>query len=91
MKKFTHGIVVVNPIDVDENGKYPVVHFVGFWSEPTETDFEHIIEELRTDPDFELMDIADDLDYYPADEECVKYHNDMVEKDGAFNTEINLN
>jgi hypothetical protein len=92
MKKFTHGIMVIdplNPVDVnDEN--VTVVHFVGYWKKPNDADADRVREELRNDPDFELRDIVDRLVMYPATEGCLKYYNDQAEADGIFN-EPNLN
>ena len=61
MNRFTHGIVVINPNVVDENGDYPVVHFVGYWDEPAQEDFESLKKELETDEDFGLRDILNEL------------------------------
>ena len=47
MRKFTHGIMVLNVKRTTENGDYPVVHFVGYWEEPTKEDIEHIKNELK--------------------------------------------
>jgi len=86
MEKFTHGIMVVDPLVKFENGDYEVVHFVGYWEEPADWDIEanRVREELRTDPDFNYDDV-DRLIFYPATEGCLKYYNDMGEEDGIFN------
>jgi hypothetical protein len=84
MEKFTHGIMVINPNEPPEEDNYSVVHFVGYWHEPTDVDANHLREELRVDPEFELRDIVDELVMYPATKDCLKYYNDMGEIDGIF-------
>ncbi len=45
-----YGIVAVNT-------KNQVIHFCGYEKEPTEADWEALVEELRTDPEFGLTEI----------------------------------
>lgn len=88
MEKFKYGIMVIdplNPLDVDDD--VTVIHFVGYWEEPKDWDVEadRLREELRVDPMFEeYWEIVDRLMMYPATEDCLKYYNDMGEKDGIF-------
>ena len=48
MKRFTHGLVAVNE-------QKEVLHFVGYWNQPTDLDVKHIDEELRTDEELGLV------------------------------------
>ena len=88
MKRFTHGIMVVDPLNPDDIGsdKTAVIHFVGYWSEPADWDVEanRLREEFRNDPEFGLQDIADRLVMYPATPDCLNYYNDMDEIDGIL-------
>ena len=49
-----------------------IVHFVGYTNEPTQEDINSLREELRTDKEFELTEVADLLDIYPASNEVVQ-------------------
>ena len=59
-KEIKYGMIAVpkgiSPIELED-----VVHFVGFWSEPGESDYSSIREELETDPAFGLVDFEFDL------------------------------
>ena len=74
-----------------ENGDYSVVHFVGYWKKPTETDLESLKNELKTDPQFGLCNVFDELKFFPATQDCLDYYNKQVEKDDIFNDNINQN
>ena len=89
MKKFKCGIMVIDPLNPEDNDdeNVTVIHFVGYWKEPADWDVEadRLREELRTDPDFEYYrENVDRLLMYPATEDCLKYYNDMGVKDGIF-------
>jgi hypothetical protein len=92
MKRFTHGIMVIDPLNPDDDDdNVTVIHFVGYWKEPTDEDADRLREELRIDPDFKnYRDIVDRLIMYPATKDCLKYYNDQAEADGIFD-EPNLN
>ena len=83
--------MIINPNKPLENGNYEVVHFVGYWIEPTDVDVDSLRNELRTDPEFELQEIVDELEFLPATEGCLKYYNDQVEADNVFDDNINQN
>jgi len=75
MKKFTHGIIAVDPQnEVDE--EVAVVHFIGLWKEPTEAEFIAYKKEMLTNPEYGLVDIADRIVVLPAPPDIVeKYYN----------------
>ena len=75
MEKFTYGIMVTNPDKPNDDGSIPVVHFVGYWTEPSKEDVLGLIDELHTDKEFGLIEIADTLDYLPATQEVIDYMN----------------
>lgn len=81
MEKFTHGIMVVKPSEANEFG-VPVVHFVGYWNEPTIVDVDSLVDELSTDVKFGLIEdqLNGLLEYYPATEEILNYYNEEVKK-----------
>lgn len=58
---FEYGLMVVDPKRTTDDVMC-IVHFAGYWEEPTEKDIEHLREELRTDPQFELCDVIDELE-----------------------------
>jgi len=47
---------------------------VGYWSEPTQHDIDHIREELNTDPEFGLVDQMDKYVLVKATPEMVADH-----------------
>jgi len=79
MENFTHGIMVVNPSLANDEG-IPVVHFVGYWEAPTAEDLVSLIDEVRTDETFGLVEMADQLEFYPATKEIIDYYNDLMQK-----------
>ncbi len=78
MENFTHGIIAVDPIDVDENDMVRVVHFIGLWEEPTKEAFQQYENEIKTDPEFGLIEIADRIVVLPASPEIVEMYNEIV-------------
>ena len=63
-KDIKFGLIAVDP--TQEGDMKDVLHFCGYWNQPTLVDVDSLREELRTDPDFGLTDIADRLDIIPA-------------------------
>ena len=88
--------MVLNPLLEDVSGLIPVVHFVGYWPEPKESDIENLIEEIESDKSLGLMDVADDLEYALAPDDVVEHFNNVCEEEGLFEYEediynVNLN
>jgi len=81
MEKFTHGIVAIDPTDVDENDMVNVVHFIGLWEAPTKEAFQQYEKEIRTDPEFGLIEIADRIEVLPASTRIVEMFNKIVQED----------
>ena len=79
--KFTHGIMVIDPKNPNEDGSIPVRHFVGYWEEPQEADVLSLYDELRTDEEFGLTEIIDDLELVPATPEVLEYFNTHIHED----------
>lgn len=85
MNRFTHGIMVIDPLPSNDEGDVDVVHFVGYWSEPQIEDFLSLKNELRTDPDFGLVDIANRLVLLPATKEVIEHYNNQLIIDNIIN------
>jgi hypothetical protein len=67
----THGLMVLDPGTLTEEGMIDIVHFVGYWNEPTEHDIEHLSEELANDSEFGLTEISDRLVIEIAPQEVI--------------------
>lgn len=91
MDKFTHGIIATNPTKPDENGDLQVLHFVGYWEEPTEEDVLSLWEELNNDDSFGLQDQIHDIELSAAPIEIVDYYNSVVESNNTEFFETNDN
>jgi hypothetical protein len=85
MKKFTHGIIAVDMINIDDEGNAPIIQFVGYWEEPNEDVINDLRIEFETDESLGLQDQIDDLDLQIAPPEIVEYYNDILKEDGALN------
>ena len=73
VENITHALIVLDP-ETEKDGNVDIVHFCGYWSEPTESDAEHLLEELKTDEEFGLTDIADRLIIVEAPQEIIDYY-----------------
>ena len=51
-----------------------ILHFVGYWDKPTKKDADLLREELMTDEEFGLTEIAHRLDILPAPNYIVKQY-----------------
>ena len=74
-KDIKYGLMVIDP--TQESEMLDILHFVGYWNKPTKQDAASLREELLTDKDFGLTEIAHRLDILPAPdyivEEFIKY------------------
>jgi hypothetical protein len=64
VKNIKYGLMVIDP--TQESEMMHIIHFVGYWEEPTKLDAIALREELMTDEEFGLTDIAYRLDILPA-------------------------
>lgn len=64
IKDMKYGLIVIDPTQKDE--MMDILHFVGYWNKPTKKDVDLLREELMTDEEFGLTDIAHRLDILPA-------------------------
>jgi hypothetical protein len=79
-KNMTHGIMVIDPTMVDEDGNIEILHFVGYWEEPSDDAINNLIEELSTDEEFGLTEMMDKVHVLPAPESVVEYFRDVYEE-----------
>lgn len=79
--------MAIDPNNVDENGNPLVVHFVGLWEEPTYETFLELEKEIKTDPEFGLVEIAYKIDVLPALPEVIDFYNIEVAKHEAQNNQ----
>lgn len=79
MEKFSYGIMVLNPSLANDDG-IPIVHFVGYWDEPTQSDIDSVKMELETDEEFGLIEDAKSgkLAYYPAPQDIIGIYYNAV-------------
>jgi hypothetical protein len=70
VKDIKYGLMVIDP--EQEGEMKDILHFVGYWEEPNKTDADQLREELMTDDEFGLTEIAHRLDILPAPEYIIK-------------------
>jgi hypothetical protein len=80
IKDIKYGLIVIDPTQEDE--MMDILHFVGYWNKPTKKDADLLREELMTDKEFGLTEIAHRLDILPAPDYIVEeFKNDIINKD----------
>lgn len=80
LKDIKYGLMVIDP--TQEGEMMDILHFVGYWTEPTKTDADFLREELMTDEEFGLTEIAHHLDILPAPEYIVQeYIKDIINEE----------
>jgi hypothetical protein len=78
IKDIKYGLIVIDP--TQEGEMLDILHFVGYWVEPTKTDADSLRQELLTDEEFGLTEIAHRLDILPAPDYIVQeYIKDITE------------
>jgi hypothetical protein len=76
-----YGLVVVDKRNMEESkdGMVNVLHFCGYWREPTQEDVNGLMHELATTPEFGVMDIIEHIGIYDATPELVaEYNADII-------------
>jgi hypothetical protein len=77
IKDMKFGLIVIDP--TQEGEMMDILHFVGYWNKPTKKDADSLREELMTDEEFGLTEIAHRLDILPAPDYIVEeYKNDII-------------
>ena len=69
-KDIKYGLIVIDP--TQESEMMDIIHFVGYWEEPTKEDALSLREELMIDEEFGLTEIAHRLDILPAPDYIVE-------------------
>lgn len=72
-----YGLIVVDPQQEDD--MLDILHFVGYWVQPTKKDADLLREELMTDEEFNLTEIAHRLDILPAPDYIVEEYKKIIE------------
>jgi hypothetical protein len=70
VKDIKYGLMVIDP--EQEGEMKDILHFVGYWEEPNKTDADQLREELMTDEEFGLTEIAHRLNILPAPDYIVE-------------------
>lgn len=74
--KIKYGLMVLDP--TQEGEMVDIIHFVGYWNEPTKVDAESLRKELMEDEEFGLTEIAHRLDILPAPRHVVEHYAEMT-------------
>ena len=79
IKDIKYGLIA---IDSTQQGEMlDVLHFCGYWEQPTQVDAESLLEELSTDAEFGLTEIADRLEIRIAPDWLVAEYINNIEND----------
>jgi hypothetical protein len=74
-----YGLIVVDPTEEDE--MLTILHFCGYWNEPTQADADALRQELAEDPEFGLTDIAHRLTIFPAPDDILQHFISDIDED----------
>ena len=77
VKDIKYGLMVIDP--TQEGEMMDILHFVGYWEKPTLRDANLLREELMTDEEFGLCEIAHRLDILPAPDYIVQEYIKDIE------------
>ena len=78
-KDIKYGLIAIDPSQ--EGEMKDILHFCGYWEKPGQIEAESLIEELKTDESFGLIEIADRLEIIPAPDYIIQEYADMIEED----------
>src|ERR1035437_3892599 len=59
------------------------INFAKYSQKPLlkEIDLKNLKIELKNDPEFDLRNVFDELEFFPATQGCLDFYNDQIEKD----------
>ena len=80
VKDIKYGLMVIDP--TQEGEMMDILHFVGYWNEPTKADADSLREELISDVEFGLTEIAHRLAIFPAPDYIVKHYIENIAENG---------
>lgn len=69
--------MVIDRKNPNDDETIPMVHFRGYWEKPSHDDIVGLYNELRTDEEFGLIEIIDNLDLVPATQEVIEHYNSL--------------
>jgi hypothetical protein len=79
-----YGLMVVDPNQ--EGDMLGILHFAGYWEEPTQTDVDNLRKELSEDKSFGLTLLIDQLEILPAPDYIVQQAvKDIMEHENDSN------
>ena len=79
VKDIKYGLIA---IDTTQKGEMlDVLHFCGYWNQPTKVDADSLLEELSTDTEFGLTEIADRLKIMVAPDWLVAEYINNIENE----------
>jgi hypothetical protein len=77
-----YGLIVIDPSQEGES--FSVLHFSGYWEEPTQTDVDNLRKELTEDKSFGLTQLIDQLEILPAPQYIVdQFVKEIIENEEA--------
>jgi hypothetical protein len=79
-KDIKYGLIAIDP--TQEGDMMDILHFVGYWNEPTKADADSLREELISDGEFGLTEIAHRLAIFPAPDYIVKHYIENIAENG---------
>ena len=79
IKDIKYGLMVIDP--TQEGEMMDILHFVGYWEEPTIVDATNLRKELMSDEEFGLTEIAHRLDILPAPDYIVQEYVKEISND----------
>ncbi len=74
-KDIKFGLIAIDP--EEEGDEKSILHFCGYWDQPTLIEAEALRKELAEDPEFGLTEVAHRLDIFPAPDDIME----MIIKD----------
>ena len=69
-KDIRYGLIAVDPTEEGED--LSILHFCGYWNKPSKQDAQSLREELMSDEEFGLTEIAHRLDIVPCPDYLLK-------------------
>lgn len=78
--EINYGLIAVLPDPSAKEEELEILHFCGYESEPSQKEIENLHEELKTDAEFGLVDVADKLVIIPAPADIVEIYRNMIHK-----------
>jgi hypothetical protein len=78
IKDIKYGLIAIDP--TEEGDQKTILHFCGYWNKPNKKDAESLLEELKTDEEFGLSDIADRLVIVRCPDDLVEFYINQTDE-----------